>query len=480
MHLSLRTKIFFTVFVALVMLFAIQHVVLSGVMREGFLSVENREVTMSVHQVADALKTEIGYVDGRLGDWAAWDDTYAYIKDKNPAYEKSNLIPTTLDSMGLNMMVFIDGSGAVVAQLGFDTATKSAVPVPASLLPHVSKGSALLTKAIEDGVSGILMLPEGPLLFAMHPILTSNREGPARGALLFGRYVDDALTARISEITHIPTKFTRIGQGVSVATSVVSGSREVEDASVSILPVNDQTIAGYVSLHDVYGDPVLTLRINVPRPVYGQGVESMMYMLLSLIVTGVVFLCVTIIALESQVLSRVSRVNADINAVTASGNPKARVGLLPGADELSNLAVAINKMLDKIEFSQYAITRQQEKPISVESTADVILLVLSEDGVVKLINPKGSELLGYKTQELIGKNWFDVCVPDYERAKVKELFVGYLAGSVDASINDNMILTKHGGELHILWHNSLLRDEEGTVVGILSSGEDITNRPETA
>ena len=41
---------------------------------------------------------------------------------------------------------------------------------------------------------------------------------------------------------------------------------------------------------------------------------------------------------------------------------------------------------------------------------------------------------------------------------------------------ENPVLTKSGEERQIAWHNSLLKNEDGRIVGTLSSGEDITER----
>ena len=39
------------------------------------------------------------------------------------------------------------------------------------------------------------------MLFASVPILTSEYKGPIRGAVIFGRYLDAAVTQKLSEIT---------------------------------------------------------------------------------------------------------------------------------------------------------------------------------------------------------------------------------------------------------------------------------------
>jgi light-regulated signal transduction histidine kinase (bacteriophytochrome) len=44
---------------------------------------------------------------------------------------------------------------------------------------------------------------------------------------------------------------------------------------------------------------------------------------------------------------------------------------------------------------------------------------------------------------------------------------------------ENAVLTKSGAVRVIAWHNTVLKDEEGNIVGTLSSGEDITERKKT-
>src|SRR4030042_1541256 len=44
---------------------------------------------------------------------------------------------------------------------------------------------------------------------------------------------------------------------------------------------------------------------------------------------------------------------------------------------------------------------------------------------------------------------------------------------------ENPILTRDGEERFILWNNSLIKDAEGRITGILSSGEDITELKQT-
>jgi PAS domain S-box-containing protein len=107
-------------------------------------------------------------------------------------------------------------------------------------------------------------------------------------------------------------------------------------------------------------------------------------------------------------------------------------------------------------------------------------MAINSSGVISLINKKGCDVLGYSEKELIGRNWFDLCVPKNARSERKETFDKVMTGEQEeAEDYENTIITKSGEERIIAWHNTTLFDEQGQIVGTLSSGEDITVRKRT-
>ncbi|MCF8373608.1 MAG: PAS domain S-box protein [Bacteroidales bacterium] len=126
-----------------------------------------------------------------------------------------------------------------------------------------------------------------------------------------------------------------------------------------------------------------------------------------------------------------------------------------------------------------AIVESEEKKKAQQylDIADVMLISIDLMGIVQLVNPKGCEVLGYPEEEIIGKNWFDNFIPERMRKPVKEVAKKVFSGEMEAvKYYENEILTKSGAERIIAWHNSILKDDSGKVIGTLSSGEDITER----
>jgi len=112
--------------------------------------------------------------------------------------------------------------------------------------------------------------------------------------------------------------------------------------------------------------------------------------------------------------------------------------------------------------------------------ANVIILVLGTDGEVRFINHKGCEVLECAESAILGKNWFNDFVPDPDRKSVVEVFQGLRAGETSSvEFAENPVTTASGKEKLIAWRNTLIRDSEGQVQEILSTGEDVTIQRET-
>ena len=109
--------------------------------------------------------------------------------------------------------------------------------------------------------------------------------------------------------------------------------------------------------------------------------------------------------------------------------------------------------------------------------AEVFLLGLDRHARINLINRKGCRILEYSKQEVLGKNWFELCLPKRESERVSKVFQEVITGIADfPEYLENYILSRNGRERLIAWHSTLLRDANGEIIGTLSSGQDITEQ----
>ena len=131
--------------------------------------------------------------------------------------------------------------------------------------------------------------------------------------------------------------------------------------------------------------------------------------------------------------------------------------------------------LSERERAEKALREERDRAQQYLDLAGTILVAINTRGVVTLINQKGSQILGYTQEEIIGQNWFDRFLPANIKGEVRAALEMLMAGEIEpVEFYENPVLTKNGGQRLITWRNTPLRDETGQFIGTLSSGEDIT------
>lgn len=326
-----------------------------------FATLEKQDTQKHVERVLSALSAELYNLDSFVYDWAAWDDTYAFIQDVNEDYIESNLVDETFTGSELNLMLFINSSGEIVFSKAFDLENEEETSLPESLMEHLSPNSVLLQHVdTSSTVSGILLLQEGPILIASRPILTSNDEGPILGSLIMGYFFDSTRINNLAETTHLSLNFHLFNDSQLPMDFREALSSLSEEAPIFVGPLNSDTIAGYTLIKDIYGEPALVLRVYLPRSIYQQGQASISYFVLLLLTTGITFSIVIMLLLEKTVLSRLAQLNTNVNHIRSRGDPSERV-LVKGKDEISDLAEEINGMLATLEQSQNKLQMLNEK-----------------------------------------------------------------------------------------------------------------------
>jgi PAS domain S-box-containing protein len=127
--------------------------------------------------------------------------------------------------------------------------------------------------------------------------------------------------------------------------------------------------------------------------------------------------------------------------------------------------------------AEESLRKERDRAQSYLDITEVMMVVVDADEKVSLINKKGCEVLGYKTKEVIDKNWFDCFIPERNRERIRDLFKKVISGEVElAEYYESRVVTASGEERTIAWHSSVLVSEDGKVAGTLGSGVDITER----
>jgi PAS domain S-box-containing protein len=150
------------------------------------------------------------------------------------------------------------------------------------------------------------------------------------------------------------------------------------------------------------------------------------------------------------------------------------------ASEIEFLRTATNDLASAMKRleTREELKKQRDFAQRLIETAQTIILVMDKDANIITFNPYFEKLSGYRLNEVKGKNWFDTFLPEEDRQKIKEVFQKAI-GNLNIDGNINPIVTKDGSLRQIEWCARTLKDSQGKIIGILSTGQDITERLKT-
>ncbi|HET6351785.1 MAG TPA: EAL domain-containing protein [Coriobacteriia bacterium] len=108
-----------------------------------------------------------------------------------------------------------------------------------------------------------------------------------------------------------------------------------------------------------------------------------------------------------------------------------------------------------------------------------LVITSTHDGVVRKINHYGLELLGSRARAVVGREIFRLAPKGDLRKRVKHDFLQFVGSSGTVGVESEYpIETVHGTRL-MRWRRTAQIDGRGMVIGVVSHGEDITERRET-
>ncbi|MBE9563335.1 MAG: hypothetical protein IMF12_10795, partial [Proteobacteria bacterium] len=269
--MTLRKKTLWMVGTTLVGLLILLLTVSSTILLEGFVKLEKLEVEKNIIRLNNIFANELERLFIIAGDYAAWDDTYDYMQTHDEEYITANMVDSTFENLSLNLIMLLDLNGKVVFEKHRHKQEFDAKPF--QFYEHIDA----LTKNTPKS-QGLILLPNEIMLLATYPIITSEEEGPSRGTLIMGYFLNETEIDRISNLAQLSITVQRFDQ------SLVETNQHIQI-------IDKYNISGFTTINDVYKQPAILLKLTMPRNIFQQGLSSLRYVSIFVLAFAIISAC---------------------------------------------------------------------------------------------------------------------------------------------------------------------------------------------
>ena len=234
-----------------------RHVVMPS-----FAQLERADAQTAMRRIVYALDRTLAELGTSATDWGNWADTYRFVEDHNGAFVAANISDLALRQLNVNVLMIVDREGHLVQArdldlesdqpLGLELTAEPQLPADFPWRAHLHAATA---------VHCLLRVSRGILLLAAAPVLDGHGNGPSRGMVIIGRLLSPAVVRSL-------------GAQAQVALAMLPPDPNV--ATEKVLE-SDSVTRVYRLFNDLYGRPVMTLRVDVPREITLRGYRAVAY-----------------------------------------------------------------------------------------------------------------------------------------------------------------------------------------------------------
>jgi two-component system NtrC family sensor kinase len=340
--MKIRWKVTALVAALFTVLVLAQLFVAKTILMPSFGELEHTDANTAMRRINYALDLTLDQLALSVTGWGNWTDAYRFMQDHNRAFVSENFTNVGLQQLNANALIYVglDGRFVTSGELDFHS------DKPLNL--DFMRGNALAADFpwranLQEGrpASGFLQTNHGILMIAAAPVLDGYGHGPTRGMAMMGRL----LTAAEIE---------RIGAQAQVQLSMLPPqSAHTKDR---LLETDDVTEV-YRSFGDIYGRPIMTLRIDVPRKITERGRLAVNYASAYLTGAAVIVLVLLVLVLNRVVLNPLARVTRHAVAIGEGKDLTTRLDF-KAADEIGVLAREFDRMVASVADSRSKLVDQ--------------------------------------------------------------------------------------------------------------------------
>ncbi len=312
------------------------------VIMPSFAELERADARIAMRRVSFALDLTLERLTMSAMDWGNWADVYAFVADHNPQFITANITDITLKQLNVNALLVVDLDGNVVLATGRDLATGKPLEFDLTSLKKLPasfpwRGEQL----VGHPARGLVRTDRGLMMLGAAPILDGKGSGPARGMIIMGRLLAGAALERIA----------------SQAQFRVAMQPPVQGAPVETMDVGDTVTTVGNTLNDIYGAPIVTLSVDVPREVTLRGKSAVKVAAACLLASAVTVIILLVLVLNRVILNPLGLMTRHAVAMGKGTDLTTRLDL-QRRDEMGVLAREFDNMVERVAESRTQLVDQ--------------------------------------------------------------------------------------------------------------------------
>jgi len=409
--MKLRSNLVIVFAVTYLCLLGVLYISTTTVLLEGYQEIETADIQHLVDRGLSALDHRVYDLDLINLGFAVKDDVYSFMQDQDVEHIETILLDAAFLGAKINLMLFVNNDNEILYGKAFDLTGEKEAPIPQGIYEHIYLNKLLTDHQGPDSkVQGILQIPEGLLLINSRPITASQEEAPMEGTLVIGRYLDSSEIEKMREYAGISLEIVDIYEAEEKI-DFKSALREIsDDNQIAIIRLHKNLIAGYSTINDIYGDPILVLKVDTSRAIFSLGQTSVWFFLISFLIMGVGIGALAMLATDRVIISRLTKLEDEVSSIDPNALELGQVEA-SGDDEISMLATSINGMLDAIRRYR-SLLKENERMAAIGETAAMVghdlrnplqVIVGSIDLIKKRLNKRGDSSDGREIEKWVDK-----------------------------------------------------------------------------
>ena len=326
-----------------------------------YAQIEQEEAITNVQRVVDQIAHEQSQLANSARDWAVWDASYTFMEDRNHEYYTSNIAAdSSYESLRINGILYYDTDCNLVAGRWYDLHNASGAPVPPDLLLFFDNNRQLFAgSAGGTGRNGLVLLPEGPVLVSMSPILPSSGVGPGNGTLIMVRSIDQEQVDEMESLTHRPVSLSALTEQTPLPNPDLVNTAGNGTPVIETIPTDTDTISGYTLVRDINDRPILLLRVDTPRYVYQKAMATVVFLASTFVLLGIMYVVTTELLLRRYLINPLLGLDNAMKTIGHRRDLSERLSV-KGDDEIASLKSSLNTMLQELQDKEAELARRQE------------------------------------------------------------------------------------------------------------------------